>query len=76
VWNIDELEFRDVEARSLRGSDDLFLRPNENWNDQTGFGRLDRAPQRNLVTRVRNGGLKRLVLLSDCNEPFVFLVPM
>jgi hypothetical protein len=59
MGDIDDLEFSYVEFVVASDSGDLRCRSNENWDDDSGLGRLDRTTKRCLVARVDHDRRRR-----------------
>ena len=54
--HVDDLNVAEVEREFLGDCGDLALGPDKDRFDQSGLARLDRASQRGLVARMRDGG--------------------
>ena len=72
--DVDDLDPPNFKAQRFRETENPSFWTDENWNDHSRLGSLQRPAKRRLVARMRDGCQKRWHALGGFDEAFVFLV--
>ena len=71
----DDLEDADIKPATRGDLANTRCRPNQNWNDELQFRRLDGTFQRNLIAGMCDGHGHRRVTLGHRDQTLEFLMP-